>query len=138
MKNPFSYKKNHVPKEVRKEQKRREDVVRNLYQLLLENCSNAQDLKSRVEIVNEMINHEGAKRLEEFKQGIAKEKFSFLDLKAQDGKGKETEQKIIDFFKDETVATTQTILQTWMVSHDAFVRKLMLESKPEDLKVEFK
>lgn len=134
--NPF--KKNHATKEQRQEQKRREELVKNLYQLLVENCANAQDLKTRCEIVNEMINSEGAKQLEEYKRKIGDMQFSYLNLKAQDGKGKEVEQKIIDFLVDEKISTAQTILQTWIVSVDAFMRKEMLERKADSLKIEFK
>ncbi len=139
MSNPFKkFKKNHIPKEARIEQNRREELIKQLYQLLVENCANAQDLKTRVEVVNEMINNKGAKLLQDYKDNLGQMKFGDLNLEAQDGKGKEVEQKVMDFFKDETVQVAQTLLQTWIISMDAFMRKDMLERPADSLKIEFK
>lgn len=112
--------------------------MKQLYQLLVDNCENAQDLKTRVEVVNEQINAVGAKLVKEYQDNLGKQNLSTLELKAQDGKGKEVEQMVIDLLKDEPLSTAQTILHAWMITHDAFVRKQLLESKPTDLKVEFK
>lgn len=132
------FKKNHKPKSQRQEEKRREDLIRGLSQLLHENCDSAQEMKTRVEIIDRMVDQKGEDLIKAYKQSLAKDKFSSLGLVAQDGKGKETEQKIMEFFANETLEVAQTLLQQWTIIHDAFVRKLMLESKPADLKIHFK
>lgn len=136
MNNPF--KKNHIKKEDRLEMKRREEILRAFRELLYSSCENAQDLKTRAEVVDKMIDAKGEELLKAYKQTLAKDKFSVLNLKAQDGKGKEIEQKIIDFFADETLEVAQTLIQNWLMIHDAFVRKELLERKADSLDIHFK
>lgn len=132
------FKKNHRPKEQRVEEKRREELIKSLYQILLKNCANAQDLKTRVEIVNNQINGVGAKLVKDFQDNLGKQAFSTLGLKAQDGKGSEVEQMIIDLLANEKIEVAQTLLQTWIVTMDAFMRKDMLERSADSLKIEFR
>jgi len=131
------FKKNKT-KEQRQEERRREELIRNLRELLMAHCDNAQDLYTRVDIVIKQIDERGAKRLQDYKDSMGKERFGDWNLKAQDGKGKEVEQMIIDLFKEETVTVAETIMDSWKHIHDAFVRKELLERKPETLKIEFK
>lgn len=132
---PFKQNKN---KEQKAEEKRREEIIRNLRDLLMANCENAQDLYTRVDVVIHQIDAKGAKRLEDYKTSMGQERFGDWNLVAQDGKGKEVEQMVIDLFKDETVMVAETIMDTWKKIHDAFARKDLLERKPSEFKIEFK
>lgn len=136
MRNPF--KKNHLTKEQRAEQKRREQLIRDFAAMLIPLCPNAQDLYTRVDVVIKQIDERGARRLEDYKKGMGQEKFGDWHLVAQDGKGQDIEQKIIDFFMDETVVVAETLMDSWKQIHDAFVRKELLERPADSLKIEFK
>lgn len=125
-------------KEQRQEQRRREDLMRHLYVLLVSGCDSAQDMKTRTEVVFHQMDAEGAKKMEAFKKGLGEEVLGTWGLKPQEGKGSKVEEQILDLLSNETVQVAQTILQAWQITHDAFVRKDMLERKPNELKIEFK
>lgn len=137
MRNPFKGNKNHLTKEQRQEGKRREDLIRGLHELLL-GCENAQDMRTRVEVIHDQINHEGERLLQEYKSSLAKQSLASLNLKATDGKGKEIEEKLLQFFADERIEVAQTLMQNWFMIHEAYCRKDLLERKPETLKIHFK
>lgn len=136
MKNPF--KKNHMTKEQRQEQKRRENMLKEFSKHLVTNCENAQDLYTRVDIVVKQIDQRGAQRLEDYKRSMGEERFGDWELTAQEGRGRNVEQMVIDFFEHETVAVAETLMDTWKRIHDASVRKELLERKPDTLNFGFK
>lgn len=93
-------------------------------------------MKTRVEIVNAQINQKGTGLVEEYKRELGQKPFSALELKAQDGKGQDIEQLVIDSLANETVQIAQTVINNFQLAHDAWVRREMLERPSDSLKID--
>lgn len=130
------FKKNHLTKEQKAEDKRKRALMHDLYAMLKERCTSAQDMKTRSEVVYAQLEAILAKRQEDYKNDLSKQLLSTWEVKAQDGKGKEIEQAIIDMFGNEELRTVDSVLRGWHTAHDAFVRKDMLERSTDSLKIE--
>ena len=134
----FSFKKNQLSKEQKRESKRRWAIVKEqLYPILLEDCKSVNEMKHRLESTLQAIKNELMIKVETFKHELQAEQLKMWKVKPLEGKGVATEQKILDILGTEPVEVADQILTHFPRIIDSFITEEMANREPESLKIKF-